>query len=85
MIIILEFCDFGDLKDQIAFCKKQNIVIAERYIVCYLVQNLFALKHAHDRKFFHQDLKPENIFVNGKGEIKLGDLGISKVLASTTG
>mmetsp|Transcript_24614 Transcript_24614/g.38236 ORF Transcript_24614/g.38236 Transcript_24614/m.38236 type:complete len:172 (+) Transcript_24614:369-884(+) len=42
-----------------------------------------ALKHCHDRKILHRDLKAQNIFMMKNGIVKLGDFGIAKVLSST--
>lgn len=41
------------------------------------------LKHVHDHKILHRDIKTQNIFVSADGLLKLGDFGVSKVLAST--
>ena len=41
------------------------------------------MKHIHDRKVIHRDLKGQNIFLTKKGIVKIGDLGIAKVLAAT--
>ncbi len=42
-----------------------------------------ALKHCHDRKILHRDLKAQNIFLTAKNYVKLGDFGIAKVLEHT--
>ena len=42
-----------------------------------------AIKHVHDKKILHRDLKTQNIFLTSKGEIKLGDFGIARVLQHT--
>ena len=42
-----------------------------------------AVKHVHDRKIFHRDLKASNVFITNNGIVKLGDFGIAKVLNST--
>ena len=34
-----------------------------------------ALKHVHDSKFVHLDIKPSNFFVKDDMTIKLGDFG----------
>lgn len=34
-----------------------------------------ALKHVHDRKILHRDLKTQNIFLSAKGDIKIGWFG----------
>lgn len=33
----------------------------------------------------HRDIKPQNIFVNSRGDFKLGDFGIAKTMEKTTG
>ena len=42
-----------------------------------------AIKHIHDRKILHRDLKTQNIFMNQDGSIKIGDFGIARVLQHT--
>jgi NIMA (never in mitosis gene a)-related kinase len=41
------------------------------------------MKHIHDRKIIHRDLKGQNVFLTKKGIIQIGDFGIAKVLAAT--
>ena len=38
------------------------------------------MKHIHDRKIIHRDLKGANVFLTKKGIVKIGDFGIAKVL-----
>ncbi len=72
----------GDLRSQIEFYKKQGKLVPESYVLWYLFQIMRGLKYAHDRDIFHQDLKPENIFVDENGWLRLGDLGICKVMVT---
>ena len=42
-----------------------------------------ALKHVHDRKIIHRDIKSQNVFLMNDNTIKMGDFGIARVLSST--
>eukprot|EP00344_Euplotes_crassus_P007075 CAMPEP_0197017808 /NCGR_PEP_ID=MMETSP1380-20130617/79751_1 /TAXON_ID=5936 /ORGANISM="Euplotes crassus, Strain CT5" /LENGTH=495 /DNA_ID=CAMNT_0042444957 /DNA_START=115 /DNA_END=1603 /DNA_ORIENTATION=- len=52
-------------------------------IIDYFTQICLAIKHLHDRKILHRDLKSQNIFLTKDGIVKLGDFGIAKVLSHT--
>jgi NIMA (never in mitosis gene a)-related kinase len=41
------------------------------------------MKHVHDRKILHRDIKCQNVFLTKQGIIKLGDFGIARVLRHT--
>lgn len=50
--------------------------IPESTIWQFLVDLLPAVKHLHDRRLIHMDIKPENIFISHDGFCKLGDFGL---------
>ncbi len=39
-----------------------------------------ALEYAHFMKIVHRDIKPENILINTKGQVKIADFGLSKIV-----
>ena len=57
----------------------------ESYILGILNQVMLGLEHLHEKLILHADLKPDNVFVKETGELKLGDLGLSKVTVTTAG
>ena len=54
--------------------------MSEEIITNFVVQISLALKHVHDRKGIHKDIKPANIFLTKGGMIKLGDFGVSALV-----
>ena len=48
-------------------------------------QICIGLKHVHDRKILHRDIKAQNSFLTKTNRCLLGDFGIAKILNSTQG
>ena len=82
LFILMDYCDGGDLHSKIS--SRKNQLLEEDLIINWFVQLCLGLKHIHDRKILHRDVKTQNIFLNRQGTIvKVGDFGISKVMNST--
>lgn len=79
--IVMEYADGGDLGQKISSATTN---FSENDILHWFVQICLALKHTHDRKTLHRDLKTQNIFLTKSGMVKLGDFGISTILDQTT-
>jgi serine/threonine protein kinase len=80
--IVTEYADDGDLSQKINSQPKKNL-FPENLILDYFTQICLALKHIHDKKIIHRDLKSQNIFLTKKGLIKIGDFGVAKNLKNT--
>ncbi|XP_026952325.1 serine/threonine-protein kinase Nek1 isoform X5 [Sagmatias obliquidens] len=77
----MDYCEGGDLFKRIN--AQKGILFQEDQILDWFVQICLALKHVHDRKILHRDIKSQNIFLTKDGTIQLGDFGIARVLNST--
>ena len=81
LYIVMDYADGGDLSIKI---KEQNgNFFPENKILDWFTQVCLAIKHIHDRKILHRDIKSQNIFLMKNGQIKLGDFGIAKCLNQT--
>ena len=81
LCIVMEYADGGDLYKKMKDQKGQ--FFSENQILDWFTQICLALKHVHDRKIIHRDLKGQNIFMTKDNRVKLGDFGIAKVLNLT--
>ncbi|KAJ1992057.1 eukaryotic translation initiation factor 2-alpha kinase [Coemansia spiralis] len=71
LYIQMEYCENKTLNDLI----KEGLDEKE----CWKVfgQILEGLHHIHERGVIHRDLKPVNAFLDGAGDIKIGDFGLA--------
>ncbi|KAM6341937.1 serine/threonine-protein kinase Nek5-like [Podargus strigoides] len=82
LFIVMEYCDSGDLMKRINM--QHGVLFDEDQILSWFVQISLGLKHIHDKKILHRDVKTENIFLSNNGKVaKLGDFGIARQLSST--
>lgn len=83
LVIIMEYCEVGDLSFHIKRRQANSQHFTETEIFNWFVQLCLSLEYIHGRKVLHRDLKSQNIFLTGNNTVKLGDFGISRVLENT--
>ena len=81
LYIVMDYADGGDLSMKIR--EQEGKFFDENKILDWFTQVCLAIKHIHDRKILHRDIKSQNIFLMKNGQIKLGDFGIAKCLNQT--
>ncbi|XP_055893460.1 serine/threonine-protein kinase Nek1-like isoform X1 [Biomphalaria glabrata] len=81
LYIVMNYCSGGDMYGKIN--ERRGQLFSEDQILDWFVQLCLAIKHIHDRKILHRDIKSQNIFLTNTGTVQLGDFGIAKVLNTT--
>nr|XP_046239691.1 NUAK family SNF1-like kinase 2 [Scatophagus argus] len=75
IVIVMEYASQGDLYDYI--CDKRNI--SEREARHFFRQIVSAVHYCHQNGIVHRDLKLENILLDGNGNVKIADFGLSNL------
>jgi len=75
IMLVLELARGGDLFDILYYTKKLKLRLARTYFY-QLAEGLSAI---HEAGICHRDLKPQNLLLNSKFELKITDFGLSKI------
>lgn len=81
--IIMEYCDGGDLSHLLNNQMKAGKMPSEEKIWKFFIQISLGIAYIHNKKILHRDLKTLNIFLTKDDKVKIGDLGVAKVLNQT--
>ena len=74
---IMEYVDGMNLRQLL-----QAKTLEPRQALELVTQICTALQFAHDEGVVHRDIKPENILLNKKGQVKIADFGLAKLLGA---
>lgn len=80
LTLVFEYVD-RDLKQYLDDCHE---TISMHNVRLFLVQLLRGLNYCHRRRVLHRDLKPQNLLINEKGELKLADFGLARAKSVPT-
>lgn len=79
LCVIMEYANGGDIQKKISEKIANKTLFNEPDVWKVFLQMVKGLKTLHDMQILHRDLKCANIFLTNTGDIKLGDLNVSKV------
>uniref|UniRef100_A0A8C1Q355 Cyclin-dependent kinase 16 n=1 Tax=Cyprinus carpio TaxID=7962 RepID=A0A8C1Q355_CYPCA len=80
LTLVFEYLD-KDLKQYLDDCGN---CIHMHNVKLFLFQLLRGLNYCHRRKVLHRDLKPQNLLINDRGELKLADFGLARAKSIPT-
>jgi serine/threonine protein kinase len=78
--IVMEYIDGPTLSEYIANHQPLDI----QTIINFTEQIIEGIKHAHETRIVHRDIKPQNILIEKDKTLKILDFGIAKALSETT-
>jgi peptide/nickel transport system substrate-binding protein len=78
--LVMDYAPNGSLRQ----CYPKGSLVPIPQIVSFVKQMSAALQYAHDKKFIHRDVKPENMLIGQHQEVLLSDFGIATIAHSTS-
>src|SRR5215469_15577826 len=77
--LVMDYAPKGSLRQRYP---KGSLVLLPQIISC-VKQMAEALQYAHEQKFIHRDVKPENLLLGRREEVLLSDFGIATIAHSS--
>ena len=75
VLFSMEMCAGGDLLNYVRKRRKLKEPVAK----ILFKQIIEAIGYIHTRSIVHRDIKLDNILLDGKGNVKIGDFGVSRI------
>ncbi len=74
--VVTELATFGSARRLINDAEEVPVALAFKY----LLQTLHALRAAHGQQVYHRGLKPEQLLIDGYGNLKVSDFGFARIV-----
>ncbi|XP_057977503.1 mitogen-activated protein kinase kinase 10 [Malania oleifera] len=77
LCFVMEYMEAGSLHDVLRVRRR----LPEKVISGLARRVLEGLHYLHSMQIVHRDIKPSNLLINGNGDVKIADFGVSRVMA----
>ena len=78
IVLVMELCAGGDLLNYV----RKRRRLKEEYAKYIFKQVIEGIAHVHQKGVLHRDIKLDNILLDGKGVVKIGDFGVSRIITN---
>ena len=76
-LVVLEFCQYGDLSDVLKACTKKRIMLTRQeslYIASCIARGM---EYLHSKQYVHMDLAARNCLLDSNNNVKIADFGLT--------
>ncbi|KAK6728302.1 hypothetical protein RB195_005753 [Necator americanus] len=77
ILIVMEYCPGGDLQSHLK-TQKESIEVGERLV--YTIEAARGMRYLHKKNCIHRDLAARNCLISARGQMKIADFGLSKLV-----
>src|ERR1700733_12779948 len=78
--IVMQLLEGQTLQEKIESANQQKRPLPASDVLDLALQIVAGLEAAHAKNIIHRDIKPANIFITDRGEVKILDFGLAKIV-----
>jgi len=81
LYIVMEYVSGGSLRDALDEAKGKSLPLEK--VLTWVQQTAEGLAEAHSQGIIHRDIKPDNLMLTEKGQVKVTDFGLARLETAT--
>ena len=78
--IVMQLLQGHTLQEKLELASQQKKLLPTNEVLDLALQIVAGLEAAHAKNIIHRDIKPANIFIANRGEVKILDFGLAKIV-----